>query len=85
MDMLSGDEITAAGLTDWRKLGQGLHARFLVSDFEAGARFLTAIGEAGRAGRHHPEVRMGPGFVDLKLISDDAVYRDDDGAEHLVD
>ena len=85
MDMISGAEITAAGLTDWRKLGQGLHARFLVSDFEAGARFLTAIGEAGRAGGHHPEVRMGPGYVDLKLISDDAVYRDDDGAEHRVD
>ena len=24
MDMVSGEEITAAGLTDWRKLGQGL-------------------------------------------------------------
>ena len=85
MDMISGDEITAAGLTDWRKLGQGLHARFLVSDFEAGARFLSAIGEAGRAAGHHPEVRMGAGFVDLKLISDDAVYRDDGGTEHRVD
>ena len=85
MDMLSGDEITAAGLTDWRKLGQGLHARFVIADFEVGARFLTAIGEAGRAEAHHPEVRMGTGFVDLKLISDDAVYRDDDGAEHRVE
>jgi 4a-hydroxytetrahydrobiopterin dehydratase len=81
MDMISGDEITAAGLTDWRKLGQGLHARFLVSDFEAGARFLSAIGEAGRAAGHHPEVRMGAGFVDLKLISDDAVYRESEGVE----
>jgi hypothetical protein len=33
MEMLSGDQITDAGLADWRKLGQGLHARFLASDF----------------------------------------------------
>ncbi|MET0526114.1 MAG: VOC family protein [Nocardioides sp.] len=85
MDMLSGEEITAAGLTDWRKLGQGLHARFLTPDFRAGARFLSAIGEAGEAGGHHPQVRMGTGFVDLKLISDDAVYRDDAGVEHRVE
>jgi 4a-hydroxytetrahydrobiopterin dehydratase len=33
MDMLSGAQITAAALTDWRKLGQGLHARFVIRDF----------------------------------------------------
>ena len=32
MDMLSGAQITAAGLTDWRKLGQALHARFVIRD-----------------------------------------------------
>ena len=85
MDMLSGEDITSAGLTDWRKLGQGLHARFLVADFAAGARFLSAISDAGSAGGHHPEVRMGMGYVDLKLISDDAVYRDDAGVEHRVE
>ncbi len=30
LDMLKGDQIAAAGLTDWRKLAQGLHARYLV-------------------------------------------------------
>lgn len=85
MDMLSGEEIAAAGLTDWRKLGQGLHARFVIADFRAGARFLAAIGEAGEAAGHHPEVRMGTAYVDLKLISDDAVYRDDAGTQHQVD
>jgi 4a-hydroxytetrahydrobiopterin dehydratase len=30
MDMFSGAQITAAGLTDWRKLGQALHARFVI-------------------------------------------------------
>jgi len=72
MDMLSGERITAAALADWRKGGQGLHARFVIRDFRAGVRFLSAIGEAGEAAGHHPEVRMGTAYVDLKLISDDA-------------
>lgn len=85
MDMLSGEQITAAGLADWRKLGQGLHARFVIPDFGAGVRFLSAIVEAGTAAGHNPEVRMGNRHVDLKLVSDDAVYRDETGTEHRVD
>jgi 4a-hydroxytetrahydrobiopterin dehydratase len=85
MEMLTGDQIIEAGLTDWRKLGQGLHARFLTDDFAEGARFVSAIAEAGDAGGHHPEVKLGPGYVDLKLISDDAVFRDDKGTEHIVE
>ena len=85
MEMLSGDHITQADLTDWRKLGQGLHARFLVGDFAAGARFVGAIAEAGDAVRHHPRVTLDGGRVDLKLISDDAIYTDDEGTEHTVE
>ena len=85
MDMLRGNEIAEARLTDWRKLAQGLHARYLVDDFGTGARFVAAVGEAGDALGHHPSVSMGKGYVDLKLISADAVYRDDEGAEHVVE
>jgi 4a-hydroxytetrahydrobiopterin dehydratase len=85
MDMLSGQQITAAGLPDWRKLGQGLHARFVPADFDAGVRFLAAINEASRDADHYPQVRMAATYVDLKLISDDAVYRDDAGTEHVVE
>jgi 4a-hydroxytetrahydrobiopterin dehydratase len=85
MDMLSGKAIAAAGLTDWRKLAQGLHARYLVADFGAGARFVAAVGEAGDAIGHHPSVSMGTGYVDLKLVSADAVYRDGEGTEHVVE
>jgi 4a-hydroxytetrahydrobiopterin dehydratase len=84
-DMLSGERITAAALADWRKLGQGLHARFVIPDFGTGVRFLSAIGEVAKATGHYPEVRMGTAHVDLKLISDDAVYRDDEGTEHQVE
>lgn len=85
MDMLWGDEIAGANLTDWRKLAQGLHARYMVDDFGTGARFVTAVGEAGDALGHHPRVSIGPGYVDLKLVSDDAIYRDNEGTEHVVE
>ena len=85
MDMLRGTEITEAGLTDWRKLAQGLHARYLVDDFGAAARFVTAVGEAGDAVGHHPGVAIGRGYVDLELVSVDAIYRDDEGTEHVVE
>ncbi|GAA5118235.1 hypothetical protein GCM10023339_30470 [Alloalcanivorax gelatiniphagus] len=85
MDMLRGERIAEADLTDWRKLAQGLHARYVVDDFGAGARFVTAVGEAGDAIGHHPRVSMGSGHVDLELVTADAIYRDDEGTEHVVE
>ncbi len=85
MDMLGGDEIAAAALTDWRKLAQGLHTRYLVDDFGAGARFVAAVGEASDAIGHHPRVSMGEHYVDLKLASAEAIYRDAAGTEHVVE
>ena len=85
MDMLTGEEIAEAELTDWRKLAQGLHARYLAGDFGTAARFVTAVGEAGDALGHHPSVAIGEGYVDLKLVSADAVYRDDEGTEYVVE
>ncbi len=85
MDMLTGAQIAEAELTDWRKLAQGLHARYLVDDFGTGARFVAAVGEAGDALGHHPQRVDRHGYVDLKLVSDDAIYRDDEGTEHVVE
>jgi len=85
MDMLRGKDIAAAGLADWRKLGQGLHARYVVSDFTAAARFVSAAGQAGDDAGRHLSAKLGATYVDLKLISDDAVYRDGEGTEHQVD
>ncbi|WP_432479846.1 4a-hydroxytetrahydrobiopterin dehydratase [Nocardioides sp. GXQ0305] len=84
MDMLRGHQIAEADLTEWRKLAQGLHARYVVDDFGTGARFVTAVGEAGDVLGHHPTVSLGERYVDLKLVSDDAVFRDDEGTEHVV-
>jgi 4a-hydroxytetrahydrobiopterin dehydratase len=82
MDMLTDEQIAEISLTDWRKLGQGLHARYLIGDFGAGARFVTAVAEAVG---HHPRVTIGAGYVDLRLISDDAVHRDDRGIAHRIE
>ena len=54
MDMLKGEQIAEANLTDWRKLAQGLHARYVIDDFGTGARFVAAVGEA-RTPRPPPE------------------------------
>lgn len=59
MDMLMGEQIARARLTDWRKLAQGLHARYLVDGFAAGARFIAAVAEAGDEVGHHPRARIG--------------------------
>lgn len=85
MDMLMGEQIAEANLTDWRKLAQGLHARYLVDDFGSAAQFVTAVGEASEALGHHPRVSIGDGFVDLRLVTDDASYREDDGTEHVIE
>ena len=85
MDMLKGEQIAAADLADWRKLAQGLHARFLADDFGTAARFVVAVGEAGDALGHHPRTSIGPGYVDFKLTSDDAIYRDSEGTEYVVE
>jgi len=85
MDMLPGNRIAEADLTDWRKLAQGLHARYLVDGFGTAVRFVAAVGEAGDELGHHPRVAIGDGYVDLELVSSDAVYREDDGTEHVVE
>ena len=66
MDMLKGEQIAEANLTDWRKLAQGLHARYVIDDFGTGARFVAAVGEAGDALGHHPSVSIGQGVRRLQ-------------------
>ncbi|WP_433157092.1 VOC family protein [Kribbella sp. CA-247076] len=74
MDVVTTQAILDAGLADWRMLAQGLHGHFLTRTYADGLRFLEAVGE-GCA-----EVRLTAGFVELKLLSEDAVHRD----EHTI-
>ena len=69
METLNNSEIAAAGLDDWRKLAQALHARFLTDELTAGAAFVTAVAEAAAGRRHPPEIRLGDGFVDVAVAT----------------
>ncbi|WP_109473654.1 4a-hydroxytetrahydrobiopterin dehydratase [Ornithinimicrobium cavernae] len=71
MDTPTHEDIVAAGLTDWRDLAQGLHARFGTGDFVTGLRFVTAVGEAAEEAGHHPDVTLTYPHVDIALISHD--------------
>jgi 4a-hydroxytetrahydrobiopterin dehydratase len=69
VEKLSTQEILDAGLDDWRKLAQALHARYRIADFKAGAAFIAAIAEAAGAAGHHPDVKMTDGVVDVSLCT----------------
>jgi 4a-hydroxytetrahydrobiopterin dehydratase len=67
MASLTTPEILAAGLDDWRKLAQALHARFRIADFPAGAAFVSAVADAAEAANHHPDLTLAYGRVDVAL------------------
>jgi 4a-hydroxytetrahydrobiopterin dehydratase len=71
MEAITNQQVLDAGLDDWRKLAQALHARFLTGDFATGLRFVTAVTEAAEAANHHPDVKLTYPFVDLSLVSHD--------------
>jgi 4a-hydroxytetrahydrobiopterin dehydratase len=71
MANLTNQQILDASLDDWRKLAQGIHARFLTGDFVTGLTFVAAVTEAAEAANHHPDVRLTYPLVDLTLVSHD--------------
>jgi 4a-hydroxytetrahydrobiopterin dehydratase len=81
-DPLSTQQIIDANLEDWRKLANGFHGRFMTGDFATGLQFVTALAEI--PGAHRPEVKLTNQYVDLKLISHDAIYRPADGPERVI-
>ena len=64
-------QVLDAGLDDWRKLADSLHARFRTRNFVKGLAFLTAVTEAAEQANHHPDVTLTYTYVDLRLISHD--------------
>ncbi|MHA7284006.1 4a-hydroxytetrahydrobiopterin dehydratase [Arthrobacter sp. TMS2-4] len=72
MTLLTMQQILDAGLADWRKLAQALHARFLTGDFATGLDLVTAIGDLAEQASHHPDVVLTYPHVDVTLLSHDA-------------
>jgi 4a-hydroxytetrahydrobiopterin dehydratase len=71
MEKLPVQQIIDAGLDDWRKLAQALHARFVTGNFARGLAFVTAVAEAAERADHHPDLTLRYSSVDLTLISHD--------------
>jgi 4a-hydroxytetrahydrobiopterin dehydratase len=69
VNKLSTQAILDAGLDDWRKLAQALHARYRIADFTAGAVFAAAVAEAAEAAGHHPDLKITRGVVDVSLCT----------------
>ena len=72
MSILSTRQVLDAGLDDWRKLAQALHARFVTRDVSTGLALVTAIGELAEDAGHHPDIVLTYPHVDVKLLSHDA-------------
>ena len=68
---VSGDDVLAAGLPDWRLLLRALHARFRTGDLATGLRFAQRVGEAADLAGHHPDLDLRYGHVEVRLLSHD--------------
>ena len=83
VEPLGNQKILDADLVDWRMLAQAFHARFLTGEFGRGLRFVTAVGDVAEAAGHYPEVTLTDQWVDMRLISHDAVFRPDDAGPEI--
>jgi 4a-hydroxytetrahydrobiopterin dehydratase len=59
----------AAGVEDWRVLGEGACTYFRTGSFEAGARLVQAIVELGGQDDQHPDVDLRYDGVTVRLIT----------------
>jgi len=69
MERLGNQQILDAGLIDWRKLAQALHARYLTPDYLAAAAFVSAVAEVAQAEDHHPDLKLAEGIIDVSLCT----------------
>lgn len=68
-DRLSHQQIADAGLDDWRKLAQALHARYVPRDYRAAAAFVAAVAELAENTGHRPDLKLSQGVVDLSVCT----------------
>ncbi|MEU9332329.1 VOC family protein [Streptomyces sp. NPDC048290] len=73
MHVLGVQDVLAAidtELADWRRLAQPLVARFRGADAVTGAGFVAAVTREAAAARYEiPDIRLGPGYVDVTLYT----------------
>lgn len=71
MTPLTGRQFRDTGLSDWRMLAQGIHARFATGDFVTGLAFVQSVTELAEGANHHPDVTLTYPYVDLMLLTHD--------------
>ena len=69
--VMTGHDVAAELLDDWRVLTRGLHARFATGDFNTGAALVADIASAADQADHHPDVELRYPHVDVHLRSHD--------------
>ena len=68
---LSGAEIEAAGLADWRHFPGVIKARFRTGSFATGLSLVDRIGAAAEEADHHPDLMLTYPAVTVTLSSHD--------------
>jgi len=69
MERLSNQQVLDAGLADWRKLAQAVHARYSILDYNMAAAFVAAVAQAAEADGHHPDLKLTRGVIDVSLCT----------------
>ncbi|MBA3410076.1 MAG: 4a-hydroxytetrahydrobiopterin dehydratase, partial [Geodermatophilaceae bacterium] len=69
MEKRSNQQILDAGLADWRKLAQALHARYSIPDYIVAATFVAAVSQVAEADGHYPDLRLSRGVIDVSLCT----------------
>jgi pterin-4a-carbinolamine dehydratase len=69
VERLNNQQILDAGLADWRKLSQPLHARYLTTNIPEAADFVAAVAMVVEADSEHLEMKLAHGAVDLSLCT----------------
>lgn len=70
-ELLSGDQISALGLEDWRSMHLALQARFRTGDFGTGLEMVNRIGVAAEEAGHHPDLDLRYTHLNVRLSSHD--------------
>lgn len=69
--LLTGDDVLAADLPDWRLLLRGLHARFVLDDYRVGLDLVAAVGAYAAEVDHHPDLDLRFGALRVVTWSHD--------------
>lgn len=68
---LTGHEVEAERLEDWRVMFGALHARFRTGGFATGLALVEEIGAAAEEMNHHPDLDLSYPLLDVRLSSHD--------------